>query len=366
MTGPSTDAFFKLLRSGLSGQGVEDPEFRIPGDGWQSVYRESVRQTVTGIVHSSLEMLPDEALLDDALLVRWTAEVDRIERQGAAMDKVVADLVNFLYSQGLHPVLMKGQAAAALYLHPHRRECGDIDIYFNIPGEWKVARDILTGKGIKWSIKPDGSLCYMWKGVEVEHHRKLLDLCNPLARRRLKKMGPRFGLCSVRIGGTDVAVPSPEFDMLLMSSHIMKHAFGNGVGLRQLCDYVMRCRSSRCNPEEVRMIFATAGLLKWNRMLLSFLSEHLGLKPEEFPYDTGGPADSSYLLGLVLEGGNFGQYSGKNYVDGSFKFFCVLLRKLRTLGQYLKRLNFSFTLAPAEAVWTVISLAVGQLRFRRG
>lgn len=366
MTESLTEVFLALVRSGLFGQEVPEKVLHLTAGEWQAIHEESVRQTVTAIVYSAMEMLPDDASLpDDGLLLRWTAEVDKIERQGMVMDRAVAGLMGFFKGHGLHPVLMKGQAAALLYPVPHRRECGDIDLYFNVPGEWDRARTLLADREIRWNVKPDGSLCYQWDGVEVEHHRKLFDLCSPFTKRRMKEAEKEYGFRAVEICGASVTVSSPELDLLLMSSHIMKHAFGNGVGLRQICDIALLCRAGGMDAGRVRDLFASAGLLRWNGLLFSFLSAHLGLDRDSLPYLPDRMPDSSALLDLVLEGGNFGHYSSKGGNNGSFKFFCVLLKKLRTLGRHLKRMNFSFSLAPSEAFWTVISLSAGQFRIGR-
>lgn len=42
-------------------------------------------------------------------------------------------------------------------------------------------------------------------------------------------------------GGLDVRIPSPVLNLLLQSLHILKHALGWGIGLRQLCDMARSC-----------------------------------------------------------------------------------------------------------------------------
>ncbi|MGN1215062.1 MAG: nucleotidyltransferase family protein [Candidatus Cryptobacteroides sp.] len=369
-----TGAFLALVRTGLYGTPLPEEALRLSAAQWQDIHDESVRQTVTGIVHSALEMLPDEASLpDEELLMRWTVETDRIERQGKAMDRTLGGLIRFLHSQGLDPVLLKGQAAARLYPDPYRRECGDIDMYFHKAGEWDSARRILSERGISCTVKPDGSLSYILEGVEVEHHRNLTDICSPLKKRRLKSLEAQFGFRTAEIGETTVSVPSPELDFLLMSSHIMKHSFGKGVGLRQLCDIALLCSRGGTDERTMRCLSETAGILRWNRLLFSFLAGYLGVDPATLPYRTEGQADGRKLLEIVLEGGNFGKYSGQaperysgNSDDEvSSKYSCVLRRKLRTLIEFIGRLRFSFRLAPGETVWTMASLAAGQFRKSR-
>ncbi|MGN0202869.1 MAG: nucleotidyltransferase family protein [Candidatus Cryptobacteroides sp.] len=359
-------SFLALVRTGLYGTPLPEEALRLSAGQWQDIHDEAVRQTVTGIVHSALELLPDDAALpDEELLMRWTVEADRIERQGKAMDATLGGLLRFFHSQGLEPVLMKGQAAARLYSNPYRRECGDIDLYFHKPGEWDSARRILSGKGISCIVKPDGSLYYLWEGVEVEHHRKLVDISSPLKQSKMKSLEAEYGFRTAQIGESSVRVPSPELDFLLMSSHIMKHSFGKGVGLRQLCDLALLCSRGGTDAQTMLSLSASAGLVRWNRLLFSFLTDCLGLAPASLPYADEAYGEGAALLEIVLEGGNFGKYSGKSDDEVSSKYFCVLRRKLRTLIEFIGRLNFSFRLAPSETVWSMASLAAGQFRRSR-
>ena len=55
-----TQAFFSLLRCGLWGREPENPEiFDMDAAGWEKIYSESRRQTVTGIVYDGLSRIPE-------------------------------------------------------------------------------------------------------------------------------------------------------------------------------------------------------------------------------------------------------------------------------------------------------------------
>ncbi|MCS2370889.1 nucleotidyltransferase family protein [Phocaeicola vulgatus] len=61
------------------------------------------------------------------------------------------------------------------------RECGDIDLCFPSEKEEREAAELARRAGCRTERRPDGSVCYSWQGVEVEHHTRLFDLHNPLA-----------------------------------------------------------------------------------------------------------------------------------------------------------------------------------------
>lgn len=355
------DAFFELLRRGLWGSSGNSWNFKLSGRDWQLIFDESVRQTVAGITYRGLETLPDRDMPSDGLIVKWTAYSAMTEKTGRMMDGVVAELFRFLEENGLHPVLLKGQAAARLYIDSYSRTCGDIDLYFSSEEEWKAAAELVLSRGIPAETKPDGSFCYKWQDVEVEHHRKLFDICNPLRRKWLKELEKEHGFSVTEIGGRIVKVPSPMLNLLLMSSHIMKHVFGRGIGLRQLCDMARAYASGGCQPEDVRKMYDRAGILKWGCLLDSFLAEYIGL-PVHFLPSGRSSLDNVAFTEYVLSGGNFGQFRQNDNFANSHIFLSVLSRKFRTLASYLRQLTFSFSLAPAEAFWTIATLAAGQFR----
>ncbi|MGM9765874.1 MAG: nucleotidyltransferase family protein [Candidatus Cryptobacteroides sp.] len=355
------DAFFELLRRGLWGSSGNSWNFTLSGRDWQLIFDESVRQTVAGITYRGLETLPDRDMPSDGLIVKWTAYSAMTEKTGRMMDGVVAELFRFLEENGLHPVLLKGQAAARLYSEPYARTCGDIDVYFALKEEWKAAAELIRSRGIDAETKPDGSFCYLWQGVEVEHHRKLFDLCDPFKQKWLGRLEKECGFVAAEIGGRIVRVPSPMLNLLIMSSHIMKHYFGLGIGLRQLCDLSRAYDAGGYCPEDVRKMYDRAGILKWGCLLDSFLAEYIGL-PVHFLPSGRSSLDNVAFTEYVLSGGNFGHYRQNDNFANSHIFLSVLSRKFRTLASYLRQLTFSFSLAPAEAFWTIATLAAGQFR----
>ena len=155
------------------------------------------------------------------------------------MNRVLTELYELFHTNGLHPILQKGQGIARFYEKPLLRECGDIDFYFSDKEESRQAASLVSQTGCRVSPKADDSLCYYWKGVNVEHHTRLTDLHSPFIRKYLyKQEQDPANLTSFKLPGnpTEITIPSPLLNLVLLNTHIMKHAFGWGIGLRQLCD----------------------------------------------------------------------------------------------------------------------------------
>lgn len=364
-THPDKDmnAFFCLLRSGLWGQDADDLSlFPLSLESWQRVYLTAKQQTVVGIVYDGLCRLPDELLPPELLLLRWVAEVELIERQNSRMNVALADLYAFFGKHDIRPVLQKGQGVAAFYERPEARECGDIDFYFPKEGDFQKAAQLVESQGKTITAGADGCVSYVWKGIEVEHHPRLLDLYNPFLKSYTQALEQEKGMAELTLSSTPpftVVVPAPALNLLLLNTHILKHAIGKGVGLRQLCDMARanHLLHSQIPHAEMVRIYRRTGVLRWSKLLHGFLVEWLGLPLEEQPHENN-CLFTRNLLAIILKGGNFGQF-----IDGSTrKRPSEWKRKWQTAVAFIKNIRFSCRYAPKEAFWIVMNLLTGQVK----
>lgn len=357
-----TAVLFILLRSGLWEKEPEDLSlFPLSGGSWRKVFDMARQQTVTGTVYEGLCRLPDRLLPPEGLLMQWTVAADIIEQRNRRTDGVLAELCGLFRNGGLHPVLLKGQGVAQFYGKPLLRECGDIDLYFPTHAERLEAEEIITGEqGRAVRREADGSIHYLWHGIPVEHHPRLLDMGDPHARKYLEAMEARLGYARLSVGtGTEVEVPSPPLNLLLLSTHIMKHAMGWGIGLRQLCDMARAChRLHGCtDAEAMEEACRRTGIGKWSRLLHSFLTVRLGLPSECLPYRDAGLSPAP-LLDIVMRGGNFGfRIRGKEAAQQP-----AWRHKLGTSYSFIRNIGFSGRYMPREAFWTFANLFIGQFR----
>lgn len=351
-----------LLRAGLWERQPEATAcFPLTDDVWERVFLLARQQTVAGLVFRGVQLLPKELLPPEKLQMRWIVMVDALERKNREMNKVLVDLCAYLAEAGVYPVVQKGQGVAQLYEKPLLRECGDIDLFFPSSKAAAAALQCIRICGIKPEKRADGSYWYKWKDVVVEHHVRLLDLHNPFQQHVAQDLINRYGFCHTALDtvpGHSITVPSPFLNLLLQNLHVMKHALGWGIGLRQLCDMARTCYVFRgkIDEAELRTVCRKLGVEKWTALLHAFLTEFLGLPDECLPYpikaETAQP-----LLEIICRGGNFGQFVPER-TDGT-----VSLRgnKWHTARAFWKNVCFSRKYAPKEAFWMVANLVKGRL-----
>lgn len=356
-------ALLVLLRAGLWERKADDCAcFPLSMEEWGRVYLLARQQTVIGLVFQGIRQLPECFFPPELLLVRWMAETDAIERRNVQMNRVLASLVRLFASEGICPVLQKGQGLAGMYVNPLLRECGDIDFYFDSRLMSEKALSLMRRYQIKEKRRADRSVVYTWKGVVVEHHTKLLDVHNPFLQGYARKLEQRYGYDTVCLGEketVDLRVPSPVLNLSLQSLHILKHAVGWGIGLRQLCDMARSCYKlqTKTEPDEMKKIAGILGIDRWNLLLHAFLVEQLGLPVKYLPYPETAP-ESRPLSSIVWRGGNFGQYASgrqatvRNFWTGKWQTACA----------FRHNAGFALRYAPKEGIWAFADLVKGQFK----
>lgn len=355
------NAFRELLRRGLDGREPDGVLFRgLTAADWEAVYGMAKRQTVCGICYDSLCRLPDALLPPGALLPRWVARVNAIENSNVRMRRAVTELVSLFRDAGLHPVVQKGLSVARFYPDPDARESGDIDLWLT-GDEMRKAVDVLDRMGCGRTPHPDASVSCDYRGFVVEFHPRLINVSRPKASRRLDAYARE--LCKgAGYGRGDIPSPPPVLELLLLDIHIMRHAFGNGIGLRQICDYVLAARALRgsYDPEEFVRLCRMLGITRWTALLNAYAVECLGADPGDLPPSgwTGqGRLPVGRLHGIISSGGNFGHHLRKH----RFEAGSTRKTKLHTLKMLAKRSVFAARIAPAEAFWNVVRLVAGQV-----
>ena len=153
--------------------------------------------------------------------------------------------------------------------------------------------------------------------------------------------------------------PSPVLEYLLVSTHIMKHSFGVGVGLRQICDYA-RLRADLANTAdkaEIVGLTASLGLSRWRAVLDDFVEVFLDPVQEPGVSTTKLPPVISPLCRsfarIVFGGGNFGVHDPLR----SRLVSPVAIRAYAALS-FLRRARFSLRISPSEALAQAGRLAV--------
>ncbi len=308
------EVFFSLLRSGLWGSAPEIPEGF--GD-WGKVARLAKSQSVLGVVG-------DVMLSDKRIAAQLSAEMKtKIKTFIMAnmmthgkLNGVLVNVVSHLSAAGIRSVLLKGQGLAQYYPKPELRQCGDIDLYVGLEryaDSYDVVKPLATQIDDRKALEVGKHYDFFVGKVAVEMHRYSDRYPTPKLDRIYQEVslkGLNEDLVPLMFSGQTVYTPSDEYNAFYIFSHLFHHFLVNGLGARQLCDWMifLRARSSHIDMSSLETILRRIDMLKPWQAFGCVLVKYFGMPAESFPfYDSAQEHKADNIVRRLLDEGNFGK-----------------------------------------------------------
>lgn len=230
--------FFDFLRFCI-GSAKEIPGSLKEVD-WKELYCIAQKQALLGVLFYGIRRLPKELAPEQKLLMQWMVMAEMIRKQNIRLFQDSVKVCQNFENKGFANCILKGQGNALLYPDPYMRTPGDIDIYLS-GGRRKIMKYVDQ-------VCPNQVMRYhhvdfpvMKTAIEV--HFTPSYMFNPIHNRRMQKwfeevMGEQ---CNHRVslpdGYGEIHVPQVSFNVIYILSHLYRHIFTEGIGLRQLLDY---------------------------------------------------------------------------------------------------------------------------------
>lgn len=403
MQNNATTYFFELLqmavgrREGLSATPVKEE--------WKATFQMAREQALVGVFTDAVCRLPEEMRPPRKPLARLCSEVMMIEDTNKVLFRKCCDLTTALAADGFDSCVLKGQGMAMLYPKPLLRQSGDIDVWMKPLASGVVGNNAqkpaehaeepiedtlynyarTQGEiddacyhhlGIKLSIAPakDGELRILPSDNdkdEVEMHFRPSFMFSPRHNKRMQQwfdeQWPAMKANSVTIPSslfpltsnllplpsslrTSFHCPTPQFNVIFALTHIYRHLFDEGIGLRQLLDYYYvlmafnaEIRDNGATKEETISTLHSLGLYGLARAVMYVLNVVFALPEAEMlvPMDT---RCGKFLLKEILQAGNFGKFDPRFEIPANetplHKFVRKQSRGLRLLRYF-----------PGEELW---------------
>lgn len=308
---------------------------------WKVLYAIAKKQALIGVLFHGIQQLPKELSPDAGLLMTWMGMAQRIRQQNIRLFMDSAKVCRNFKKEGFRCCILKGQGNALLYPDPYMRTPGDIDIY--LKGGRKRVMEYVN------KVCPNQVMRYhhvdfpvMKTAIEVHFTPSYMFF--PVHNRRMQKwFGKVMDLqCSNVValpdGYGEISVPTVSFNVIYILSHLYRHVFTEGIGLRQLLDYHFNIE--RCNDGNIEILqreLKYLGLWKFAGAVMYVLHEVFGLAEDKMiaPMDE---KEGKFLLDEIMRGGNFGQYDtrlGSKEDEGKLhRYLRMNLRNLRFVKHY--------------------------------
>lgn len=310
---PSEHAFLAALQSGLWGTAIPTKDLeQLDRPAWLDIFKRSFTQTVEGLVAESVRTLPDAFLPPQDILLKWLVRLQRIEQKNAAMNQVIARIFEIFEQQNIHAVLQKGHGVSLYYDKPDQRVCGDIDLFFPDKADYYKANAVMKDAGEQFSIDPAFSSSYLFSGMEIEHHQRLVQLRNPLIAGRIQRLHSEQDSAAlfINLSGKDIPIPAPLLNIIQVQAHILKHQVTYGIGLRQLCDAAQLYDklAEQFDGQELKHWYQKLGMLQWAYTFHEVLVDLLALDRQKLPFQPKNTPDFRWMSDEIMRSGNFGFY----------------------------------------------------------
>lgn len=355
---PTQTLFFALLRMAV-GTGARLPKAPTAEE-WEALLHEAKRQTLVGVLYDALDRLPAEQRPPKPVLLRWHALTERIAHDNLRLNRDAVWLTERFARAGFRSVVLKGQGNALLYPHPLRRHPGDIDIWLD------GRRDDILAYVLRLFPKQK----VQWLEVEfpvlketvTEVHTAPSNLYCPTDNNRLQAFYARhreamFTHATALPDGI-IFTPTWEVNLVFQLTHIYRHLFYEGIGLRQLMDYFFLLQRGEGEGmkgeklEEARQVVCSLHMERFAGALMWVLGEVFGLENEHM-YVRPNEEEGRFLLSEVIEAGNFGHYDERitRATSPWGNFWQITNRNWRFLTRYPREVFWNPVYRLRQYVW---------------
>lgn len=350
--------FFEFLRFCI-GSAREIPDSLKEAD-WKELYCIVQKQALLGVLFYGIRRLPKELVPEQKLLMQWMVMAEQIRKQNIRLFQDSVKVCKYFENKGFANCILKGQGNALLYPDPYMRTPGDIDIYL-AGGRKRVMQYI--NKVCPNQVMRYHHVDFPVMKTAIEVHFTPSYMFFPIHNSRMQKwfkevMGEQ---CNLRVslpdGYGEIHVPQVSFNVIYILSHLHRHIFTEGIGLRQLLDYYFvlvkwhtdltnLTDSNKSLPQmtqintdldTLRHELKYLGLWKFAQAVMFVMKEVFGLSEDRMivPMDE---REGRFLLDEIMRGGNFGQYDdrmGSKVGESKIhRYFRMNLRNLRFVKHY--------------------------------
>lgn len=334
--------FFDFLKFCI-GSKPEIPSSLKEAD-WKELYRIAQKQALLGVLFCGIQRLPKDLAPEQKLLMRWMGMAQNIRQQNIRLFIDSAKVCKKFKEVGFRNCILKGQGNALLYPDPYMRTSGDIDIYLD-GGRNRVM--LYINKVCPNQVMRYHHVDFPVMKTPIEVHFIPSYMFFPVHNRRMQKWFKEVmdlqcsNIVTLPDGYGEITVPTTSFNVIYILSHLYRHVFTEGIGLRQLIDYYfVLMKSEERNVKNLTALqreLKYLGLWKFAGAVMYVLHETLGLPEEKMiaPIDVN---EGRFLLAEIMQGGNFGQYDtrlGSKENEGKLhRYLRMNLRNLRFVKHY--------------------------------
>lgn len=215
------------------------------------------KQSLVGVCFAGVQRLVNQQQEPPEMLyLTWMGMAAKIQQRNETVNLQCVEIQRRLTEDGFSSCILKGQGVGALYRVNENvnenlcllRQSGDIDVWLKEPFEVVMAYVERTAPSKE--VSHQHVHYHVFADTEVELHFTPSELECFYNNRKLQQFYESYrkdgfdAFPRVQIGEGEIVVPPAAFNLVFQLSHIYRHLFGEGIGLRQVMDYYFVMRNS--------------------------------------------------------------------------------------------------------------------------
>ena len=323
---------------------------------WNEMLETAKKQTLVGLLFCGIDILPQEQRPPKKLLLQWIGLTQITEQRNEALNRYLAKLVRKLRKENITVVLVKGQGVAQCYESPLRRESGDIDFLVD-EDNYRLGKELLTKHAQKVHEENtfDKHFSVDMKGCIVELHGSMRSMLPKRADNMIDEVQEdtlKNGKTRIWLNNeVEIALPSPDNDVIFVFTHILKHFFHYGIGLRQVCDW---CRllwtyKESIDKELLEERLNKMGLMSEWKAFGALAVDKLGMPADAMPFyssEKSWKRKADRILSFIIKTGNFGHNRDTSYQHK----YTFIVRKAISFKRHIGDSLSHFLIFPKDSV----------------
>lgn len=349
------EKLFILLRVGLELSSVEQEDLSLfssmAEEEWRGLMNTAQEQGVLGIALDGLSKLG--TIISFNTRSTWFFELiggtlirENLNKQQI---KVIGDLSELWDRNGIKMLILKGQANGLYYPNPLHRDCGDIDCY--LLGEYEKGNAIIKGQEIIVDEDWEKHSKFEYKGETVENHQFFVQTLDKEWSKAINN--DLFQTLQEKVivweEGSEVYLPSAQFNALFLTYHAMEHFLAGNLRLKQIVDWAMFLNKEKDNIDwdKLNLDCHKYGLYIFLGIMNHIATSYLGVELVDGCILERAPQKSERFLRAIFYDKDFIWDNSAGRWHGRFHFLKFVLKN-----------NWKYTIAGRSTIntlWLYIS-----------
>jgi hypothetical protein len=336
-------SLFALIRLSIDNPLETDRSLSLTEKEWREMLGLANKHSLIGVTYKGIQKLDDAQKPPRDVFFDWFDLSTQILQQSKKQFMSCASISSNMKRVGMQTCILKGQGNALMYPDPYMRTPGDIDI-------WLRDTPVNIIKFVR-KASPKAKIDYHHieftnsAGIDIEAHFFPSYMNDPVADKRLQEFFREVAdrqfanFVEAPEGIGTFCRPTKMFNLVFQLTHLYRHIFHEGIGIRQMLDYYYLLKQGLTSEEKEEFV-AKVKYLRMHRFLKAVMAilQRIFALPDDQLIVEPDFSEGDFLIEEMLIGGTFGSFDtrfGKSPSNSHLKHNIVKsVRVCRFLTHY--------------------------------